>query len=216
MKLKFPLGALLVLPLAGLIAGCSILPKESASKTFFVLDVSKEPVPHSAEQLKTGILVGAASAGLFINSNRILFSDNRDTRSFYQFSFWTEPPPLQFTRLLLGKLESSGGFETVSRASVGAIGDYQLNTEIKDFYQDRTVSPPVARVEITANVVAFFNRRVIASQSFSQEVKLEDDNASGAVRAFSAATDKIGTDIAAWVFEQVRKNEAASPVPSQR
>jgi cholesterol transport system auxiliary component len=204
----------ILLLLAAAISGCSILPKEGVSKTFFVLEPGAEPAPQFSAVKPVALLVGTTSAGMFINSNRILFSDNPETRSYYQYSFWTEPPTVQFSRLLIGKLEQSNGFETISRASVGAVGDYQLNTEIKEFYQDRSVSPPLARVVIAANAVTILDRRILASSTFSESVPLEQDNAAGAVRAFTAASGKIENSIVSWIYDAISKGGSAGALPS--
>ncbi len=196
--------------LLGLFAGCSILPKEPEPKTYFVLEADPQSAPHFDNSVSKSLLIGATTAGIFINSPRILFGNSPETRSFYQYSLWTEAPTIQFTRLLLGKFEHGNAFKTVSRASVGAIGDYQLNTEIKELYQDRTVSPPVARLIVAADMVKMVDRRILASRTFSEVVKLDHDNASGAVHAFSTGSNKIMNDIVTWSVGVVPRSEPAS------
>ena len=196
--------------LSGILAGiygCSILSNSQEPKTYFVLEAPPDSSPQFETPLPKTLLLGASNGGIFIASPRILFSDTPGTRSYYQYSFWTEPPTLQFIKLLLGKFDYSKGFRVVSRSSNGVVGDYQLNTEIQEFYQDRTVSPPVARVVVAADLLSVIDRKIIASRSFSEAVPLTADTAAGAAGALSKATDKLLDDLIKWTVESVPPGE---------
>ena len=117
------LRAIVLSGFAAAFTGCSILSNTQEPKTYFVLEVPPETSPEFKSPIPKTLLLGAANGGIFIASPRILFSDTAGTRSYYQYSFWTEPPTLQFIKLLLAKFEYCKGFQVVSRSSNGVVGD---------------------------------------------------------------------------------------------
>lgn len=207
-KVKISVILLLLAALASLpLQGCSILPKEPEPKTYFVLEAPAETAPIFQSVISKALLLGASGGGIFVASPRIVFSDSPGTRSYYQFSFWTEPPTLQFNRALIAKFDRSKAFSTVSRSSVAAIGDLQLNTEIQEFYQDRSVEPATAKVVVTADLIAVTDRKILASRSFTESAPIGEDNAAGAVAALSKATDKLQNNLINWVVESAPKGD---------
>ncbi len=181
-----------------MLSACSSLLAPAPDKDRFVLQAPTCPSAATAENGAT-LLVRATTSSKLFDSQKIIFNDTAETRGFYQFAAWAESPVLQFTRLLLGRMECVGIFHSVSRGNEAARADYILSTEIIDFRHDYTEKPGKALVTVRAEFYAPASRTMLASRVFSREVPVTEFNAEGAVHAFSQASEQVLSDLAGWV-----------------
>ena len=170
-------------------------------ESFYVLadngKMTAEPLP----QHNTRLLVADAKANAFINSQKIIFSEGRYTRGYYQLARWVESPADRFTLLLIERLNRAKSFSTVSRLGSSGLGDVQLNTEIIDFFHDTEDMPGKTVVRVNAELVDLTRRTSLGTQSFEQQVPVKEYSAEGAVKAFTQAVNKILDDIVVWTAQ---------------
>jgi cholesterol transport system auxiliary component len=177
---------------------------KQADESFFVISndgsVPQQTLPTSSLSL----LVRETKANAFINSRKIIFSDNPATRNYYQLARWVEPPPARFTLLLIQHLERANVFASVSRLDSSALGDLQLNTEITEFYHDTRQTPGNVVIRVDAELIDLKKRSTIKEKWFSKTVSVEEYSAAGAVTAFSTGVNEILDEMLVWVSESVK------------
>ncbi len=184
------------------LCGCgSLLGIKRADESFFVLTDNQKLPAAPLASYKLRLLVRETKASAFIDSYKIIFSENPSTRGYYQFAKWAETPPAQFTRMLLDRAERAGICQTVSRLGSSALGDIQLNTEILEFYHDTQHTPGSIVIRLNAELVDLREYKTLSERSFTKKVPVEDYSAAGAVAAFSVGTNDLLDELLVWLHK---------------
>jgi ABC-type uncharacterized transport system auxiliary subunit len=74
-----------------------------------------------------------------------------------------------------------------------------LNTRLEELYQDTSASPGRVVVEVTAEIVDYAERSMVARRRFTQSAATGGDNAAAAVTAFNQAMTALLDEVSAWV-----------------
>lgn len=190
-----------------LLAGCMEIPEVPPREYYVLEDLA------AASAAKTGgagrvLLVSPASASPFYDTQSLVFSRAPGQRGYYQFAAWTERPGRRLSELLARRIEAAGAFRSVAATTAGVRGDAVLNTRLEEFYHDVTGKPGSVRIEVTAELVEFSGRTVVARRRFIQSAPATGENAQAAVSAFSQATTALLDEMAAWV-----EGTAGKPAP---
>ena len=197
-------------------SGCgSLLPKDGSDRAFFVLSDEARADKGAASKLDGDarleakrLLVRNTKANGFINSHKIIFGENPRTRGFYQLASWVEPPPERFTLLMMERFEEADLFASVSRLASSTLGDYQINTEITEFYHDISGKPGKIHIRVAAELIDLGRRVVLSSRSFTAVVPAKSYDVEGAVSGFNQATSQVLDEIFQWTSEVCRNAPA--------
>ncbi len=189
--------------LAGCLSFQDVPPRE-----YYVLDdLAKAGAARPAAAAGRVLLVSAASASPFYDTQNLVFSRAPGQRAYYQFAGWTERPGRRLTELLKRRLEAGGSFKSVAATTAGVKGDLVLNTRLEEFYHDTGANPGSVRIEVSAELVDYAGRTIVAQGRFAQSVPAAGENAQAAVAAFNRATAALLDELSAWV-----EGAAAQPV----
>jgi cholesterol transport system auxiliary component len=145
------------------------------------------------------LLVHPTVTSSFYDTQSLVYSRAAGQRGYYQFAGWTERPGRRFSELLTRRLETRGAFGSVASTTAGVRGDVLLNTRLEELYQDTGASPGRVVVEVTAEIVDYAERTMVARRRFSQSVATGGDNAASAVAAFNQAVTALLDEVSAWV-----------------
>lgn len=198
------------------LSGCSFgLGAPTDPKQYFVLNEVPAQLCKTQSQVDKIIRVREMEAGRFIDSQRIIFSSDSRTRGYYQFAFWVDPPPRRMSFLLESALDSSELFSGVVRESSGIAADYELVTEIIDFYHDTGERPGRAKIKLQAELVDLTNRQVKARKIFFSDGKASSYNVEGAIDGFQSALEEVITGVVFWIEEELKVPEYLSEIESQ-
>ena len=191
------------------LSGCLSL-QDVPPREYYVLDdlakagASRPPAPSSSV-----LLVSAASASPFYETQNLVFSRAPGQRAYYQFAGWTERPGRRLTELLMRRLEARGSFKSVAATTAGIKGDFVLGTRLEEFYHDTVAKPGSVRIEVSLELVDYAGRTIVAQRRFTQNVPAAGENAEAAVAAFNRATTALLDDMSAWI-------ESATGQPAAR
>lgn len=187
------------------ISSCGfLLGAKRADKEFFVLNDLHQLSYSQSVRTQKSILVRPAKANGFINSRKIIFSDNPSVRSYYQLAQWVEPPADRWTLLLTERLRKSEGFTGVALLGSSSLGELQINTELLEFYHDTSNMPGKVLVRVNGELIDTKNREIIAQKQFTKTLDVESYSAQGAVDAFSKAVSEILDEISLWVLDKAK------------
>jgi len=202
MKFRLPIIIILVIMFAGI--GCSLkLGKRTNSKTYYVL---QDPGSGKTRYRKRplSLLLEETTAPALVSNSKIVFSRTPDTRSFYQYAYWSETPPRFFTCMLLNRLETSGLFTAVCRRPTVVHTDLQLSIELIEFYHDVSSQPGFSRIKLRTQLFDSRQKAIIDQQYFTHAAAAPTYDAQGAVQGFSQAAGLILDDIVTWLAQKTK------------
>lgn len=189
--------------LAGCVSFQDVPPRE-----YYVLDdLAKASASKPAATAGRVLLVSPASASPFYDTQNMVFSRSPDQRAYYQFAGWTERPGRRLNELLIRRLEARGSFKSVAATTAGIKGDLVLSTRLEEFYHDTRAKPGSVRIEVSAELVDYASRTIVAQRRFAQSVPAAGENAPAAVAAFNRASTSLLDELLTWI-----EDAAAQPV----
>jgi len=142
----------------------------------------------------------------FVDSHKILFTGIEGEVGNYQYANWVDSPARALTDSLLLSLDRSKLFQFVSRTTSGAIFDYQLNGDLIDFSHETAPNKLSTHIVFRGEIVDLRTRLVIATKLFELSEPVTQNNVNGAVFAFNLASQKLISQIIAWVNESLPAN----------
>jgi ABC-type uncharacterized transport system auxiliary subunit len=144
------------------------------------------------------LLLSSSAAPTFYDTDRMVFSVDGKTRSYFQYGFWTESAPRTLLALAEKRLARAGAYRTVALSTSGVRGDLLLTLRLDELYLDNAANPAQARLSFTADLVDWRQRSLLARRSFSRSQAVATPNASGLALAASQAATALLDELVAW------------------
>jgi len=180
------------------LSGCS-LPSFSAGQGPKSFVLREQKIEYPKNKLDFRLNVNKTDASRFINSSRIIFSDQPGLRGSYQFANWVDNYPKRFNTILVNQIEASDVFNSVASVSSLTLADYQLNTEIQDVYHDLDSGSEKVILKVSAEVVSSSDRTLIARKTFEVASDEKDLNVEGTVSGYEDVTSEAIKEIILWL-----------------
>ena len=190
--------------LTGLLAGCGSLSITNTSPKidYFVLQDLALPAPSTASvplrSSRVLLIAGSTSQALF-DSERMVFTKDGISRSYYQFANWSERPAQSLAILAETRLSRAGNFRAVTQSTSGVKADLLLTLRLNELTHDDTVSPGLMRLEVTADLLDWRTRELIARRVFTRSVAVASRNSIGGAQAANRAITTMLDDLLPWV-----------------
>ena len=201
MKIVHVRVGMILLAASMLLGGCLNLGDASKAPAvvYYVLSDSGPAAPATAAMPVPAptLRVLDTTTGNFYGTEQLVFSRSPDTRGLYQYARWTERPGKRLTELMRARLEREGRWNVSGGASVRA--DWQLDTELVEFYHDATSEPGQVRLVLRAAVIDMRQRTVLGQRVFEQQVPLERYDAAAAAQASSVAVSRLLDELTPWL-----------------
>lgn len=186
--------------------GCTVLGSgESQSVAYYVLkDLQTDQGIHSGAARGSNptsgpvLMLGGVTAAALYDSDRIVYTRDGMAHGYYQFAHWSERPGKRLAALAEQRLARSGRFGAVIQSVSGVKGDWLMNLRLDELTHDESVSPAIVRLRLSAELVDWQQRQLIARQTFNQEVRVPTRDAPGAAHAASEALTRLLDDMQTW------------------
>jgi ABC-type uncharacterized transport system auxiliary subunit len=197
---RVPLSGLPVLgalPLVAAIAGCGLGTGQRTD--FHVLrdpgaDAATAPAPRVDQVL---LLAAVAMPGLY-DSDRMVFSADGRSRSYFQFGYWSERPAQSLLMLSQARLVRAQRFREVATSTSGVRGDLLLTLRLDELYLDASAEPGQVKLILVAELIDWRQRTLIARRSFRHMAAVPQRDAFGVAAAASQAVGVMLTELVAW------------------
>lgn len=189
-----------VILLLGL-AGCSLPGAREQAIRYFVLETPEVATVAASDASRPVLLLRDAEAGVFVQSLRLIYSREAGTQAYYQYAFWTEPPPKRLQMLLRQRLLASGLYGGVVPLGAGVQGDYQLNFRLLDFFHNAATTPGRAVVKLEADLVERGSGRLLAQRTFAAQAVLPSQDAAAAAAGLGRASGEVIEAMMVWLSE---------------
>jgi ABC-type uncharacterized transport system auxiliary subunit len=151
-----------------------------------------------AARIDKVLLLSSRAAPTFYDTDRMVFSVDGKSRSYFQYGFWTEAPPRSLLLLAEQRLARADIFRTVALSTSGVRGDLLLTLRLDELYLDDAANPVQARLAFTADLVDWRQRSLLARRSFSRSQAVPTRDAGGLALAASQATMALLDEFVAW------------------
>ena len=190
--------------LAGCLGGSSV-----PARTYYVLqDQAPASDVAATSSVRQSLVVAASAADVFYDAESLVFSRSPGQRAYYQFAAWTDRPARSVVQLAERRLQARGRFASVTGMSAGVRADLVLNIGIVQFYHDVAVNPALVRVELTAELIDWRTRSLLAQQTFTTSAPVAAADSQAAAEAFNRAVTAALDALVPWVEEKAAKAPA--------
>lgn len=187
---------LLGVPAAGLV-GCSL--GGAPRRDFHVLRDAQAPgtaLPGPRSDLV--LLVASPSAPGLYDSDRMVFSADGRSRSTFQLGFWSERPSQALQALALSRLATASRWREVAASTSGVRGELLLSLRLDELYMDASADPALARLAVSAELIDWRSRQLLARRAFVQSAPLVSHDDDGLAEAAGRAMGVLLGELVAW------------------
>lgn len=186
--------ALALLPLAG----CTL--NNAPRREYQVLHDPRGTTapPSPGAHIDRVLLLAAPTASGLYDSNRMVYSIDGRTRSYFEYGLWAERPARSLNNLALSRLARSGIFAGVAPSTTGVRGDLLLTLQLEDLYFDEADPHNIVQLSFTATLVDWRQRRLLATARFTQQELSPTRDDDGMAQAASVAVGRLLDQLVAW------------------
>lgn len=191
--------------LAGLLAGCSVLPKSAPVELYQLPSALPQPAVGAggSAQRPESLRVTRPAAGSLLAGQRIIVLPAGDQVSHYKGAQWSEPAPLLLRNRLLDALRSDGRIAQLSSDDRMLQADFELDGELRAFQSVYRDGSPQVLLRLDLRLVRPATQRIVASRRFEQLQPASDSALPAVVSAFGQASDRLALQVADWSVEQI-------------
>ncbi len=223
--------AVTLIALGTLVSGCGgLLPQPPEAPRTYLLAPELAPelprrvasAPPATPSKRPSLRVSAPRAEPGYDSRRMAYLEQDYRLDSFAEHEWVAAPATLLAPLLAQALRDSGAFASVNEDDRGIDTDLRLDTVIESFYQDFRTRPSEARVQVRVWLVNPAERRILATQVFSDTQPAKTEDPYGGVIAINQALGRLLpriADFAAANAGQVAIKPASPPqgwnTPSQ-
>ena len=142
------------------------------------------------------MIVAEPSAILPLEAERIVAHDAANTISYISGAQWADRLPRLIQARLVQTFENSSSVRA-SRPGEGAVGDFQLNTNVRAFQLDAARSQ--AHVELSVNLVDLKSGKIVSGRVVSRRVPVADASGPAVAQGLDRALSGVLIDVVRWV-----------------
>jgi cholesterol transport system auxiliary component len=185
------------LPAGMLLSACGIT---SAQRRDFYLwrDAGTPAAAAPGPRIDKVLLVAAMAMPGLYDSDRMVFSADGRSRSYFQFGYWSERPAQSLQTLAEDRLLQTGRFRDVASSTAGVRGELLLQLRLDELYLDASPQPQQVRLGVTAELIDWRERRLMARRGFRQSAPVGQGGAAGLAAAAAVALGAMLGDLAEW------------------
>lgn len=162
----------------------------------------------SAPRIDQVLLVASGVMPGLYDSDRMVFSADGRSRSYFQFGYWSERPAQSLLLLAEARLARAQRFRDVVLSTSGVRGDLLLTLRLDELYLDDTQQQ--ARVVFTAELVDWRQRGLLARRTFTGSLAVASRSASGLAEATSQVMSGLLDELVIWAASSAVSRTAAN------
>ncbi|UUV08292.1 ABC-type transport auxiliary lipoprotein family protein [Ruegeria sp. YS9] len=210
-----PAIAILTFALVGGCAGLGTL-KQAAKPNDLYLLTPKSTFSSALPRIQKQIVVEEPTATAAVNTDQIAIQPTPFQVQYLPRARWVDRAPLIVQTLLIESFENSGKVAAVGRSTVGLRADYVIAPDLREF-QGIVIADPEngdkIRIEVRMNikVIDEYDDKIIASNSFQENVVAASDQTSDLIKAFDLALGRAMRDSVEWSIRRINTHVANNP-----
>ncbi|HEY1503763.1 MAG TPA: ABC-type transport auxiliary lipoprotein family protein [Stellaceae bacterium] len=194
----------LLLLAAGLtLAGCigDILPKPPPVPALYRLTAAGD-FPSGAALAPIQLQIDIPRAEAALDSTRIALSRSATTLDYFADAAWTDRLPVVLQTQLLASFQNAHRIVALGGTGGAARSDAVLVIELRHFEaQYGSSGPPQWRIELSVDLIAAADRKVIATRLFAGSATTAENNMAAIVDSADQAWRGVATQIVDWAAD---------------
>jgi cholesterol transport system auxiliary component len=205
---------LLLLAAALALTGCvgDILPKPQPPPALYRLTAAGD-FPSSATLAPIQLQIDIPRAEAALDTTRIALSRSATTLDYFADAAWTDRLPVVLQAQLLASFQNAHRIVALGGTGGAARNDAILVIELRHFEaQYGAAGPPQWRIEMSADLIAVVDRRVIATRLFTGNTAVPQNDMPAIVGGADQAWRGVATQIVNWAADTLAR-QPPSPVP---
>ncbi|SMO63193.1 cholesterol transport system auxiliary component [Ruegeria faecimaris] len=204
-----------VLASLGACTGLETLRQASEPNDLYLL-TPKSTFSSSLPRIQKQIVVQEPTATAAVNTDQIAVQPTPLQVQYLPRARWVDRAPLIVQALLVESYENSGRVSAVGRSTVGLRPDYVIVPDLREFQgivvnQDGESSTVRVEVRMNIKIVDEFDDKIIASNSFQENVIAKSNQTEDLVTAFDVALGKTMRDAVEWSIRRISTHTANNP-----
>lgn len=188
---------------ACVLPACSLLPAP-APVDVYQLPTALPRQATSAPELALSLRVTRPAAGSLLAGQRLLVQPGGDRISYYKGAQWSEPAPVLLRNRLLDALRADGRIATLSSDERILQAEFELDSELRAFQSVYRDGRPEVLLRLELRLVRTASQRIVASRHFELVQASGGSALPEVVRAFGAASDRLGMEVSDWTLAQLQ------------
>ncbi len=202
----------LALALLPALAACSVLTGSHSEPNLYELS-PKNTFPEHLPTVNAQLLVQTPAASAGLTSARIAIKLKPETLEYVDNSAWTDVAPSVVQTLIIESFDNANKVKGVAREGSGLRVDFLLKTDLREFqaelYKGR---PKSVLVRISAKLVRWRTREIIASFRIARRIQLKDTKIDTIVEGYNEALGKVLKRLVTWTIETMAKDIRRHPI----
>ena len=191
---------LLLAALPWALAGCT-LGSSSPRRDFYLLrDAHAQAAAPPGPAIDKVLLIASSAMPGLYDSDRMVFSADGRSRSYFQFGYWSERPAQSLLLLAEARLVNAQHFRAVASSTSGVRGDLLLSLRLEELYLDASLDPGQVQLAVSAELLDWRERRLLARHSFRHTVAVSPRDAPDLALAGSQAVGRVLDELVVWVM----------------
>lgn len=176
------------------LAGCGGAPR---TDYHLLRDAAPAP-PQAPARVDQVLLVAPGTPASLYDTERMVFSADGSSRSYFQFGFWAERPQRRLLLLAEERLVRAQAFREVALSTSGIRGSLLLTLRLESLYADDAADPAQARLAFGAELIDWTDRRLIARRSFERATPMPRHDAAAFAEAASVSMGVLLGELTDW------------------
>lgn len=173
----------LILGLAFLLSGCSILPAtEAPAKNNYLLLSPATQLPSRVHSNQV-LYIGKVKSVSWLNTSKMAYQKNNDEIAYFELNQWAASLPELLQSVMLQSLQSQRGYRAVVSSPYSGQYDKRLDVNIVNFQQVFTQKPSVYLITLQMQLVDNHRGQIIRSKTITLSQKCVSDDPKGGVMA---------------------------------
>jgi ABC-type uncharacterized transport system auxiliary subunit len=190
------------------LAGCSL--GNAPRRDFHLLrDADSQARAPAGPGVDKVLLIGSGAMPGLYDSDRMVFSADGSSRSYFQFGYWSERPAQALLVLAEARLARSQHFREVASSTSGVRGDLLLSLRLDELYLDAAVEPGQVKLIVSAELIDWRSRTLLSRRGFAHAAAVANSDASGLADAASRAAGVMLGELVAWATASAAAHAAA-------
>lgn len=184
-----------------MLAGCADVVGPLPAPKLYML-TPPVPAPSAGAKVDWALVIQMPEATSGLDSERIALTRPPAGLDYFADAAWADRLPVLAEAALLEAFEASARIGAVARDSDGALADYFLNTDLREFAcrYDAGEGAPLAVVRVGARVMDARSRKIVSTAVFGKEVRAAANTVPEGVAALTSAYGAVLAELVPWVL----------------
>lgn len=179
------------------LSACSLTPAPEPVSTY-TLSASAIPISASNAPLSRSLRINKPNASGYLATQRLLVMTEAQQLSLYKGAQWNEAIPLLVRNHLLDSFRLANVVSYVSSDDKRLMASVELDTDLRAFQTEYRQGEPVVVIILVARLVDAHQKRILASETFTQQLAANSADLPTIVFTFSQAQQALAQQLIQW------------------